>query len=64
VAHLGIANTMVMAIYERTAGNRHSQGRWVRSRREIRQMFMMEAGFIGLIGGVVDYCWAGCWALA
>jgi len=27
----------------------------VPSRREIRQMFMMEAGFIGLIGGVVGF---------
>jgi putative ABC transport system permease protein len=52
VATIGIANTMVMAIYERTReiGILKAMGA---SRREIRQMFMMEAGFIGLIGGVV-----------
>jgi ABC-type antimicrobial peptide transport system permease subunit len=51
VATIGIANTMVMAIYERTReiGILKAMGA---SRREIRQMFMMEAGFIGLIGGV------------
>jgi putative ABC transport system permease protein len=40
-----------MAIYERTReiGILKAMGA---SRREIRQMFMMEAGFIGLIGGV------------
>jgi putative ABC transport system permease protein len=52
VATIGIANTMVMAIYERTReiGILKAMGA---SRSEIRQMFMMEAGFIGLIGGVV-----------
>jgi len=51
VATIGIANTMVMAIYERTReiGIFKAMGA---SRREIRQMFMLEAGFIGLIGGV------------
>ena len=51
VATIGIANTMVMAIYERTReiGILKAMGA---SRREIRQMFMLEAGFIGLIGGV------------
>ncbi len=51
VATIGIANTMVMAIYERTReiGILKAMGA---SRREIRQMFMIEAGFIGLIGGV------------
>ena len=51
VATIGIANTMVMAIYERTReiGILKAMGA---SRREIRQMFMLEAGFIGMIGGV------------
>ena len=52
VAAIGIANTMVMAIYERTReiGVLKAMGA---SSREIRRMFMLEAGFIGLIGGVI-----------
>jgi len=52
VATIGIANTMVMAIYERTReiGILKAMGA---SSREIRQMFMLEAGSIGLIGGVL-----------
>jgi putative ABC transport system permease protein len=52
VATIGIANTMVMAIYERTReiGILKAMGA---SSGEIRQMFMLEAGFIGLIGGVI-----------
>jgi len=52
VATIGIANTMVMAIYERTReiGILKAMGA---SSREIRQLFMLEAGCIGLIGGVI-----------
>jgi putative ABC transport system permease protein len=52
VATIGITNTMVMAIYERTReiGILKAMGA---SNREIRQMFMLEAGFIGLAGGVI-----------
>ncbi len=51
VATIGIANTMVMAIYERTReiGILKAMGA---SQREIRQLFMFEAGFLGLLGGV------------
>jgi putative ABC transport system permease protein len=57
VATIGIANTMVMAIYERTReiGILMALGA---SRREIRQMFMLEASFIGMIGGVTGLLFA------
>ena len=52
VACIGIVNTMIMAIYERTReiGTLKAMGA---SRADIRQMFMIEAGLIGLFGGVV-----------
>ena len=51
VAALGVANTMMMAIYERTReiGVLKALGA---SPREIRALFTVEAALIGLIGGV------------
>jgi len=51
VAALGVANTMMMAIYERTReiGVLKALGS---SQREIRSLFTVEAALIGLIGGV------------
>ncbi|HEX8833631.1 MAG TPA: FtsX-like permease family protein, partial [Abditibacteriaceae bacterium] len=51
VAFIGIANTMIMSIYERTReiGTLKAMGA---SRGDIRQMFMLEAGLIGLFGGI------------
>lgn len=52
VAAIGIANTMMMSIYERTKeiGVIKVLGC---SLRNIKQMFLIEAGFIGLLGGVI-----------
>lgn len=52
VAAIGIANTMMMSIYERTKeiGVIKVLGC---SLRNIKMMFLLEAGFIGFIGGVV-----------
>ncbi|MCR5654957.1 MAG: ABC transporter permease [Lachnospiraceae bacterium] len=52
VAAIGIANTMMMSIYERTKeiGIMKVLGC---DMRNIQAMFLIEAGFIGLIGGVV-----------
>ncbi|HEX6293219.1 MAG TPA: ABC transporter permease [Herpetosiphonaceae bacterium] len=52
VASLGIVNTMIMSIYERTReiGTLKAIGA---SRGDIRLMFMIEAGMIGVIGGVI-----------
>ena len=52
VALIGIMNTMIMAIYERTReiGTLKAMGA---SKSDIRQMFMIEAGLIGLFGGAM-----------
>lgn len=52
VAAIGIANTMMMSIYERTKeiGVMKVLGCDLRN---IRSLFLLEAGFIGLIGGVI-----------
>lgn len=52
VAAIGIANTMMMSIYERTKeiGVMKVLGC---DMRNIQGMFLMEAGFIGLIGGII-----------
>lgn len=52
VAAIGIANTMMMSIYERTKeiGVIKVLGC---DMRNIRNMFLMESGFIGFMGGVV-----------
>ena len=51
VAAIGIANTMMMSIYERTKeiGVMKVIGC---SLGNIRQLFLLEAAFIGLIGGI------------
>lgn len=52
VAAIGIANTMVMAVSERTReiGIMKALGCYV---RDIRVMFLAEAAFIGLFGGLI-----------
>ncbi len=52
VASLGIANTMIMAVYERTKeiGILKAVGA---APGQIRTLFVVEASFIGLLGGVV-----------
>ena len=52
VAAIGITNTMMMSIYERTKeiGIMKVLGCDLRN---VRTLFLMEAGFIGFIGGVI-----------
>ena len=52
VAAIGITNTMMMSIYERTKeiGVMKVLGCDLRN---IRSLFLLEAGFIGFIGGVI-----------
>ena len=52
VAAIGIANTMMMSIYERTKeiGVMKVLGC---SLKNIKKMFLMEAGLIGVIGGII-----------
>ena len=52
VAAIGITNTMIMSISERTReiGIMKALGCYV---RDIRMLFLMEAGTIGLLGGII-----------
>lgn len=57
VAAIGIANTMMMSIYERTKeiGVIKVLGC---DMRVIRNMFLLESGFIGFMGGMIGICFS------
>lgn len=59
VAAIGIANTMMMSIYERTKeiGIMKVLGC---SLKNIKQMFLLESAFIGLIGGIAGMILSFC----
>ena len=63
VAAIGIANTMMMSIYERTKeiGVIKVLGCDMHT---IRDMFLIESGFIGLMGGVIGICFSFVVSLA
>ena len=64
VSAINIANTMIMSIYERTKeiGIMKVLGCLV---KDIKKLFLFEAGMIGLIGGIIGigFSYAASWAI-
>lgn len=64
VAAIGITNTMIMAIYERTReiGIMKVIGAVI---SDIRKMFLLESAFIGFIGGLIGiiFCYGISWVM-
>lgn len=58
VAAIGITNTMIMSIYERTREIGIMKVLGARL-RDIKNMFLYEAAFIGLVGGVLGSIFSG-----
>jgi putative ABC transport system permease protein len=60
VSSLGIVNTMVMSILERTReiGIMKAVGA---SNSDVRRIFLIEASVIGLLGGIMGLHWVGWW---